>query len=134
MSILKTYRPSNRLARLGTLAVLGLASAAALAAPTTKPAGGGAGGMKLVKPWGEMSTLTPEQRSKISVMHKETLKKIRDLKETENAAILAMLTDPQRAEYEKIVTQPRGKAAKASAEDESDATPMKPAKGMSKRK
>ncbi len=133
MSILKTYRPSNRLARLGTLAVLGLASAAALAAPTTKPAAGGAG-MKLVKPWGEMSTLTSEQRSKISVMHKETLKKIRDLKETENAAILAMLTDPQRAEYEKIVTQPKGRAAKASAEDETDATPMKPAKGMSKRK
>lgn len=120
---------SVRFNRLGMLAVIGLASAAALAAPATRPSAG----PKLVKPWAQMTTLTPAQKGKIAVMHKETLKKIRDLKEAENAAILAMFDDKQRTEYEQVAAQPKGKT-KASSDDGTDPTPAKPGKGMSKLK
>ena len=125
-----TFPARRRLPRFAALAVLvGLASAAALAAPTTKPSAG----PKVAKPWSLMQSLSGDQRGKIAVIHKATLRKIRDLKEAENDEILALLDESQRAEYEKVMAMPKGKAAAAETDVEEVGQPAtKPAKKASK--
>lgn len=57
--------------------------------------------LRLVKPWSDLSTLNDEQKAKISEIHAEYVEKINQLREDEEAAIMALLTEDNKAELAK---------------------------------
>ena len=58
--------------------------------------------LRLVKPWADLSTLSEEQRAKISEIHADYVEKMSQLRDEEEAAILALLSDENKSELEKL--------------------------------
>lgn len=56
---------------------------------------------RLVKPWADLTTLSDEQKAKISEIHADYVEKMNQLRDEEEAAIVAMLSDENKAELEK---------------------------------
>jgi Spy/CpxP family protein refolding chaperone len=55
---------------------------------------------RLVKPWADLSTLSDEQKQKIIAIHADYVARINQLRDEEEAAIMALLTDENKAELE----------------------------------
>ncbi len=89
----------------GAVAAGDLASGESMGRATTKPAAtrpaaGGRAARKrgLVKPWSEMTTLTPQQQDQIAKIHEDATDQEKKVREKEQDDITALLTPDQRAE------------------------------------
>ena len=87
---------------------------------TDKPKKEKATAAKVVQPWSKISSLSEDQKSKIKEIHAAALEEIRKIKEKENADIMAVLTDEQKAELKEL--QEKEKADKKAAKKEEPAT------------
>jgi Spy/CpxP family protein refolding chaperone len=56
--------------------------------------------LRLVKPWADITSLNDEQKQQISEIHAEYVDRINQLRAEEEAAIMALLTDENKAELE----------------------------------
>lgn len=57
--------------------------------------------LRLVKPWSDIASLTDEQKQQISEIHADYVDKMNRLRDEEQAAIMALLTEENKAELEK---------------------------------
>ena len=73
------------------------------------------GGGRLVQPWSKISSLSEEQKTKIREIHGKAVAEINAIREKENADILALLNDEQKAEAQKLMEAQRTSRASASA-------------------
>jgi len=82
---------------------------------------------RLTKPWSEMADLTDEQKASINDIHRKALdeKKAIDAKEKED--ILALLTDAQKAEVEKLTERKTAEKKKEVPKKEEPQKEEKPA-------
>lgn len=71
--------------------------------------------LRLVKPWADLSTLSDEQKVKISEIHAEYVEKINQLRDEEEAAIMALLSDENKAELEKQAADKKQAAKERAA-------------------
>jgi hypothetical protein len=60
--------------------------------------------VKLVKPWSEITSLSEEQKSQIDQIHKEALAEIRTIRAKEREQILAVLSDDQKREAQRLIS------------------------------
>lgn len=81
--------------------------------------------LRLTKPWADLTTLTEEQKVRISEIHAEYVEKRKALEEEEEAAIMALLSDESKAELEQY------EAAKKQAQKERNAARRAAEKGES---
>ena len=96
--------------------------------PTTKPSDSGidhqdprgaarsASGRWGVAPYNRLSTVTDEQKRKIEDIHRKALDDIREIREKEEADIMALLSDEQKTELEQMEADRKAEAAKRRAE------------------
>lgn len=86
--------------------------------PTTKPAA--SGNVRVVKRW-NLPSLTPEQKQKISDIHKQALADSKAVDQKEEDDIMAVLTDDQKAEIKKMEDDKKAesKAKRASKKHDS---------------
>lgn len=54
--------------------------------------------LRLVKPWADITSLTEDQKQRIMEIHAEYVEKMNQLRDEEEAAILALLTDENKSE------------------------------------
>jgi Spy/CpxP family protein refolding chaperone len=90
---------------LGGSLVLAADDSSMSAAPATQPAGEMPmmhHRSKLIQPYGSMTSLTDEQKFKIEQIHSESLAKMAAVKEKEQADIMALLSDDQKMELQKV--------------------------------
>ena len=78
------------------------------------------GGGRLVQPWSKISSLSEEQKTKIREIHGKAVAEINAIREKENADILALLNDEQKAEAQKLIDEQRKSRPNASTEKEGD--------------
>jgi hypothetical protein len=69
---------------------------------------------KLNKPWGQLTSLSEDQSSKIRAIHAKALAETKAIEEREKAEIMALLTDAQKAEL-KSAAEADAAAKKAAA-------------------
>ncbi len=55
---------------------------------------------RLVKPWSQLTTLSEDQKDKIIEIHGDALAKIKEIRDKEEADIMALLTPENTAELE----------------------------------
>ena len=72
--------------------------------------------LRLVKPWADISSLSEEQKQKIAEIHADYAEKMNQLREDEEAAILALLTDENKAELERNQKAQRQAAKERAAQ------------------
>ena len=76
---------------------------------------------RLVKPWSELTSLSAEQRDQIMRIHAEAVDKINEIRDKEEADILAVLTPEQHKELDdlkdKQKAEQKAKRAAAKADD-----------------
>jgi Spy/CpxP family protein refolding chaperone len=74
----------------------------------------------MVKPWSDLTTLTPEQKDQIMRIHAEAVDKINEIRDKEEADILALLTPDQHKELEAMKEKQKAdqKAKRAAAKDD----------------
>jgi Spy/CpxP family protein refolding chaperone len=82
--------------------------------PTTEPAKHV--GIKLEKPYSEMTDLTDDEKSKILEIHHKALADMKAIKDKEDVDVRAVLTDDQKAELDKVVAETRQKREEKQAE------------------
>ncbi len=75
------------------------------------PATPAASTTKLVKPWGDLKTLSEEQRVKIEAIHKKALAEINTIEKKEKEDITALLTDANKSEIKDLADQKKKAAA-----------------------
>ena len=75
-----------------------------------------AAGVKLVKPWSELASLTDEQKVKIEAIHKKALAESSAIDKKEKEDIMAVLNDAQKTELKEL----SGKKKKEAAEKKTD--------------
>jgi Spy/CpxP family protein refolding chaperone len=73
-----------------------------------KPAAGAADrprsrAARLVKPWSDLTTLTAEQKDQIMRIHADAVDRINEIRDKEEADILALLTPEQHKELEGLM-------------------------------
>ena len=75
---------------------------------------------RMVKPWSDLTTLTPEQKDQIMRIHAEAVDKINEIRDKEEADILALLTPDQHKELEAMKEKQKAdqKAKRAAAKDD----------------
>ena len=61
--------------------------------------------VRLVKPWSDMASLSDEQKTQINDIHKKALAEIKEVKQREVDACVAVLSEEQKAEYNKMVAK-----------------------------
>ena len=83
------------------------------AEPGDKPKKQGMG--RLTQPWSKISSLSDEQKTKIREIHGKAVAEINAIRERENADIMALLTEEQKAEAQKLMDAQRTSRASASA-------------------
>ena len=83
------------------------------AEPGDKPRKQGMG--RLTQPWSKISSLSDEQKSRIREIHGKAVAEINAIRERENADIMALLTEEQKAEAQKLMDAQRTSRAGASA-------------------
>ena len=59
--------------------------------------------VRLVKPWSGMTSLSEEQKVQINDIHKKALAEIKEVRQRELDAILAVLSEQQKAEYQDLI-------------------------------
>jgi len=77
------------------------------------------GTARLTQPWSKISTLSDEQKSRIREIHGKAIAEINAIREKENADILALLNDEQKAEAQKLIDEQR-KSRPTATEKEGD--------------
>ena len=97
---------------LGSVLAVGQAGSAGAAPEEKKPA---AFTGKLVKPWGELTTLSDEQKIKIHEIHRKALDQINEIEKQEKADIMAVLTDGQKNELKELAARDKKEAAEKRA-------------------
>ncbi len=70
---------------------------------------------RLTQPWSKISSLSDEQKTRIREIHGKAVAEINAIREKENAEILALLNDEQKAEAQKLMEAQRTSRASASA-------------------
>jgi Spy/CpxP family protein refolding chaperone len=87
---------------------------------------------RLVKPWSDLTTLTAEQKDQIMKIHADAVDKINEIRDKEEADIMALLTPEQHKELADMEAQRRAdqKAKRLAAKEKAD----KPADGEPKDK
>jgi Spy/CpxP family protein refolding chaperone len=88
------------------------------------------GGGRLTQPWSKIATLNDEQKTKIREIHAKAVADKKAIDEKERADILALLTDEQKAEAQKLLDEqkaPKSAAAPATPEKEGDPSNAKKA-------
>ena len=76
---------------------------------------------KLVKPWADLTSLNDDQKAKIYDIHQKSLADIRAIRDKEEADIMALLTDEQKAELKKNEESEKAEAkAKRMKDKEKD--------------
>ena len=118
----------NMLAALAlgsTFMVSGVSRAADEAKPATEAKPAEAKPIKLVKPWGDLKTLSDDQKSKIDAIHKKALAEINAIEKKEKDDITALLTDANKAEMKDQAEAKKKDAAakKPTAEKKPEAKP-----------
>ena len=96
---------------------------AAAAAPAAAPERPRSRAARLVKPWSDLISLTPEQRDQIMRIHADAVDKINEIRDKEEADILALLTPEQHRELDDLKERQKAeqKAKRAAAKaDEKD--------------
>ena len=75
---------------------------------------------RMVKPWSELTTLTPEQKDQIMRIHAEAVDKINEIRDKEEADILAVLTPEQHKELDALKDKQKAdqKAKRAATKDD----------------
>jgi hypothetical protein len=68
-------------------------------AQTTRPRSNAA---RLTQPWSKMTTLTNEQVNQIADIHRKTLADVKAIEAKERTDIVALLTDEQRIELNRV--------------------------------
>ena len=89
------------------------------AEPGDKPRKQGMG--RLTQPWSKISSLSDEQKSRIREIHGKAVAEINAIRERENADIMALLTEEQKAEAQKLMeAQKTSRASGSATEKEGD--------------
>lgn len=60
---------------------------------------------RLTQPWSKMTTLSDEQKSQIKAIHSKANQAIKAIHEQEMSDIMALLSDDQKAEAQKVIDQ-----------------------------
>jgi hypothetical protein len=89
-------------------------------APTTEPAKHA--GLRVEKPYSEISNLTDDEKSKIAELHRKSLEEIKAIREKETDDIRAVLTDDQKTQLDKIIAETRDKREAKMKEKKAAAT------------
>src|SRR4051812_45944272 len=88
-----------------------------------KAAAPAAASVKLVKPWSDLTTLSDDQKGKISEVHQKALAQMSEIRKQEKADIMALLTDAQKTELKDLAAkEKKDDAAKAAAKKAGGAT------------
>jgi Spy/CpxP family protein refolding chaperone len=87
------------------------------AEPGDKPKKQGMG--RLTQPWSKISTLSEEQKTKIREIHGKAVAEINAIREKETADIIALLSEEQKAEAQKLLNEQR-KSRPSAAQTEGD--------------
>ncbi len=98
-------KPGLNCVTLAGLVLLGssmLIAADDAMAPATQPTEETTHHRKLVQPWGEMTSLTDDQKEQIEKIHQASLDAEKQLRDKERADIEALLTDDQKQELKKV--------------------------------
>lgn len=72
--------------------------------------------IRLVLPWSQMTSLSDEQKQQISDIHKRTGEEVNRLKAKEREEIMALLSDEQKSEAEKIESDRKVASKKKGSE------------------
>jgi hypothetical protein len=76
------------------------------AADSEKPAASKArSSARLTQPWSKMTTLSDEQKSQIREIHSKANQEIKAIHEKETADIMALLSNDQKAEVQKLIDE-----------------------------
>lgn len=87
------------------------------AKPTEGKAAAEAKPVKLVKPWGDLKSLSDEQKAKIDAIHKKALAEINAIEKKEKDEIMSLLTDANKAELKDQAEAKKKDAAGKKAAD-----------------
>jgi len=83
----------------------------------TKPDEGKGAPVKLIKPYGELTSLTDDQKSKIDAIHKKALAETSVINKKEKEDIMAVLSDAQKAELKELNSKAKKTTAAAKKPD-----------------
>jgi Spy/CpxP family protein refolding chaperone len=77
---------------------------------------------RLVKPWADLASLTAEQKDQIMKIHADAVDRINEIRDKEEADIMALLTPEQHKELDTMKAQQKAeqKAKRAAAKDDKD--------------
>src|SRR5688500_12870172 len=70
---------------------------------------------RLTQPWSKISGLSEDQKTKIREIHGKAVAEINAIRERENADILALLNDEQKAEAQKLMDEQRKQRSSGTA-------------------
>ncbi|HEX8916698.1 MAG TPA: hypothetical protein VF796_30390 [Humisphaera sp.] len=71
--------------------------------------------VKLTKPWSDLTSLTAEQKEKISAVHKKALAETNAIEKKEKEDIMALLTDAQKTELKELADKKKKETATKKA-------------------
>ena len=77
--------------------------------PRKQPAG------RLTQPWNKIPSLSDEQKTRIREIHGKAVAEIRAIQEREREEIMALLTDEQKAEAERLIAEQRTRRSDSTA-------------------
>jgi Spy/CpxP family protein refolding chaperone len=78
------------------------------------------GRARLVKPWADLASLTAEQKDQIMRIHAEAVDKINEIRDKEEADILALLTPEQHKELDDLKEKQKADAKARRAAGKAD--------------
>jgi Spy/CpxP family protein refolding chaperone len=107
----------------GTIAVR--AQDAPQDSPTTEPvrhATSRPSGIRLVEPYGDIASLSEDEKAQIAAIHKKANEDVKAIHEKEDDDIRGLLTDEQKAELDKLIAQKRERAQERAKEKKAAAT------------
>lgn len=103
---------------LGIALMLGISIGAWTAqstAQTSRPTGRTNNASRLPQPWSKLTTLTTEQVNKITDLHRNALAAAKAIENKERADIVALLTDEQKIELNRVENQSKSKTTDPAA-------------------
>ena len=81
---------------------LGMLIVSLAVAQTSRPSNQRTNAARLTQPWSKMNTLTNEQIAQISDIHRKTLADVKAIEAKERSDIIALLTDEQKIELNRV--------------------------------
>lgn len=103
---------------LGVTLMLGISIGAWTAqsiAQNSNPPAARTNASRLPQPWSKMTTLTTEQVNKITELHRNALAATKAIETKERADIVALLTDEQKIELNRVENQSKSKTTDPAA-------------------